>query len=189
MSEEHSRYPEALSWSESIDPVIDQCSPIRHAGPMSASVSAREIARANVTAAIKEAARHRVAVEGAVKLSVRAVARDVGMVSSAVYRYFPTRGMTSSQRSSSTPMTPWGRLSSGLMLPSHRTTSGSGGGRCASRSGAGPEHIRTSTRSSSARRSRDYQAPQDSHRAGGARPDRPRWGPSSTRGRSVPSTQ
>lgn len=58
---------------------------------MSASVSAREIARANVTAAIKEAARHRVAIEGAVKLSVRAVARDVGMVSSAVYRYFPTR--------------------------------------------------------------------------------------------------
>ena len=58
---------------------------------MNASVSARELARANVTAAIKDAARNRVAVEGAAKLSVRAVARDVGMVSSAVYRYFPTR--------------------------------------------------------------------------------------------------
>ncbi len=58
---------------------------------MNASVSARELARANVTAAIKDAARSRVAVEGAAKLSVRAVARDVGMVSSAVYRYFPTR--------------------------------------------------------------------------------------------------
>ncbi len=58
---------------------------------MNASVSARKLARANVTTAIKAAARHRVAVEGASKLSVRAVARDVGMVSSAVYRYFPTR--------------------------------------------------------------------------------------------------
>src|ERR1700712_1017958 len=62
-----------------------------HAQGMNASVSARELARANVTTAIKEAARHRVVVEGASKLSVRAVARDVGMVSSAVYRYFPTR--------------------------------------------------------------------------------------------------
>jgi len=58
---------------------------------MNVSVSARELARANVTAAIKDAARHRLAVDGAAKLSVRAVARDVGMVSSAVYRYFPTR--------------------------------------------------------------------------------------------------
>lgn len=58
---------------------------------MSAGVTARGMARANLTGAIKDAARHRVAVHGAVKLSVRAVARDVGMVSSAVYRYFPTR--------------------------------------------------------------------------------------------------
>lgn len=58
---------------------------------MNAAVTARELARANLTGAIKDAARHRVAVDGAVKLSVRAVARDVGMVSSAVYRYFPTR--------------------------------------------------------------------------------------------------
>ena len=58
---------------------------------MNASVTARELARASLTDAIKDAARRRVATEGAVKLSVRAVARDVGMVSSAVYRYFPTR--------------------------------------------------------------------------------------------------
>jgi AcrR family transcriptional regulator len=70
---------------------IDRRSRLGHDGDMNASVSARELARANVTAAIKTAARRRVAVDGAAKLSVRAVARDVGMVSSAVYRYFPTR--------------------------------------------------------------------------------------------------
>ena len=58
---------------------------------MNASVTAREMARASLTQSIKDAARQRVAMEGAVRLSVRAVARDVGMVSSAVYRYFPTR--------------------------------------------------------------------------------------------------
>lgn len=58
---------------------------------MNASVTARELARASLTAAIKDAARRQVAREGAARLSVRAVAREVGMVSSAVYRYFPTR--------------------------------------------------------------------------------------------------
>ncbi|MET3805706.1 AcrR family transcriptional regulator [Nakamurella sp. UYEF19] len=58
---------------------------------MNASVTARELARASLTAAIKDAARSQVAEEGAARLSFRAVAREVGMVSSAVYRYFPTR--------------------------------------------------------------------------------------------------
>ncbi len=58
---------------------------------MSASVTAREIARANLTEVIKDAARHQLAVEGPGRLSVRAVAREIGMVSSALYRYFPTR--------------------------------------------------------------------------------------------------
>lgn len=52
---------------------------------------ARERARAEVTAAIKDEARRRLAKEGAVKLSLRAVARELGMVSSALYRYFPSR--------------------------------------------------------------------------------------------------
>ncbi|MEU5162773.1 TetR/AcrR family transcriptional regulator [Streptomyces sp. NPDC020875] len=52
---------------------------------------ARERARAEVTAAIKDAARRRVATEGAAGLSLRAVARELGMVSSALYRYFPSR--------------------------------------------------------------------------------------------------
>ena len=58
---------------------------------MSASVTARELARASLTTSIKDAARRQLALEGAARLSVRAVAREVGMVSSAVYRYFPTR--------------------------------------------------------------------------------------------------
>ncbi len=61
------------------------------AAAMTASGTARALARANLVAAIKQAARDQIAVEGAARLSVRAVAREVGMVSSAVYRYFPTR--------------------------------------------------------------------------------------------------
>ncbi|GGS99275.1 TetR/AcrR family transcriptional regulator [Streptomyces chromofuscus] len=52
---------------------------------------ARARARIEVTAAIKDEARRQLAAEGAVKLSLRAVARELGMVSSAVYRYFPSR--------------------------------------------------------------------------------------------------
>ncbi|NUL04740.1 TetR family transcriptional regulator, partial [Streptomyces lunaelactis] len=49
---------------------------------------ARERARIEVTAAIKDEARKQLAAEGAAKLSLRAVARELGMVSSALYRYF-----------------------------------------------------------------------------------------------------
>ncbi|NGN67736.1 TetR/AcrR family transcriptional regulator [Streptomyces sp. A7024] len=58
---------------------------------MPALQGARERARAEVTSAIKEEARRRLAEEGAAKLSLRAVARELGMVSSALYRYFPSR--------------------------------------------------------------------------------------------------
>ncbi|WP_326696213.1 TetR/AcrR family transcriptional regulator [Streptomyces sp. NBC_01754] len=58
---------------------------------MSAIRGARERARIEVTAAIKEEARRQLAADGAVKLSLRAVARELGMVSSALYRYFPSR--------------------------------------------------------------------------------------------------
>lgn len=47
--------------------------------------------RAELTAEIKETARRHLAAEGASNLSLRAVARDMGMVSSALYRYFPSR--------------------------------------------------------------------------------------------------
>ncbi|MEU5665811.1 TetR/AcrR family transcriptional regulator [Streptomyces longwoodensis] len=52
---------------------------------------ARARARTEVTAAIKEEARRQLAAEGAARLSLRAVARELGMVSSALYRYFPSR--------------------------------------------------------------------------------------------------
>jgi AcrR family transcriptional regulator len=53
--------------------------------------TARALARQTVTAEILAAARTRLTGEGPAALSLRAVARDVGMVSSAVYRYFPSR--------------------------------------------------------------------------------------------------
>ena len=52
--------------------------------------SAREIARAQITEQIKQIARAQLAVAGP-DLSLRAVARELGMVSSAVYRYFASR--------------------------------------------------------------------------------------------------
>lgn len=53
--------------------------------------TARERARVEITAEILAAARERLTREGPGELSLRAVARDVGMVSSAVYRYFASR--------------------------------------------------------------------------------------------------
>ncbi len=53
--------------------------------------TARERVRAELTAEITDAARRQLAEVGAAALSLRAVAREIGMVSSAVYRYFPSR--------------------------------------------------------------------------------------------------
>src|SRR3954447_18755482 len=53
-----------------------------------ASIRAR--VRAEMIEEITQVARRHLASDGAT-LSLRAVARDVGMVSSAVYRYFPSR--------------------------------------------------------------------------------------------------
>lgn len=53
--------------------------------------TARERARAEITAEILDTARLHLARDGAAALSLRAVARDLGMVSSAVYRYVPNR--------------------------------------------------------------------------------------------------
>jgi AcrR family transcriptional regulator len=58
---------------------------------MNASRSARERIRAELTREITEIARRHLTTEGAAGLSLRAVARDLGMVSSAIYRYFPSR--------------------------------------------------------------------------------------------------
>jgi AcrR family transcriptional regulator len=57
----------------------------------SASRTARERARAELTREIKEEARRQLAASGAQGLSLRSVARELGMVSSALYRYFSSR--------------------------------------------------------------------------------------------------
>ncbi|KRC63379.1 TetR family transcriptional regulator [Aeromicrobium sp. Root236] len=53
--------------------------------------TARERARAEITAEILAAARAQLGEVGPSQLSLRAVAREVGMVSSAVYRYYASR--------------------------------------------------------------------------------------------------
>lgn len=59
--------------------------------PMSLIRNATARAHAEVSLAIKEEARRQLAAGGAAKLSLRAVARELGMVSSALYRFFPSR--------------------------------------------------------------------------------------------------
>ncbi|KDN23941.1 TetR/AcrR family transcriptional regulator [Amycolatopsis rifamycinica] len=58
---------------------------------MTVTRTARERARAELTQEIKDEARRQLAEVGAHGLSLRAVARELGMVSSAIYRYFPSR--------------------------------------------------------------------------------------------------
>jgi AcrR family transcriptional regulator len=53
--------------------------------------TARERARLEITQEILDTGRAHLARDGAAALSLRAVARDLGMVSSAVYRYVPNR--------------------------------------------------------------------------------------------------
>jgi AcrR family transcriptional regulator len=55
------------------------------------AATARQRARAELTREIKEEARRQLAVAGVGGLSLRAVASELGMVSSALYRYFPSR--------------------------------------------------------------------------------------------------
>ncbi len=59
--------------------------------PDNAPKTARARVRAELTGEIKDVARRHVAEAGSGSLSLRAVARELGMVSSAIYRYFPSR--------------------------------------------------------------------------------------------------
>ena len=59
--------------------------------PTSAPRTARARAREELTREIVDTARNHLSSDGAAGLSLRAVARELGMVSSAVYRYFPSR--------------------------------------------------------------------------------------------------
>lgn len=58
---------------------------------MNAGRTARERARIELARQIKDNARAQLGKSGAHSLSLRAIARDMGMVSSALYRYFPSR--------------------------------------------------------------------------------------------------
>jgi AcrR family transcriptional regulator len=58
---------------------------------VNASRTARERARAELTREIKDEARRQLAAAGAARLSLRSVARSLGLVSSALYRYYPSR--------------------------------------------------------------------------------------------------
>lgn len=64
---------------------------MRHMTETSAPRTAREHARLELTRAITASARRQLAEVGPAALSVRAVARELGMASSATYRYFRTR--------------------------------------------------------------------------------------------------
>ncbi|MCW2605118.1 MAG: putative transcriptional regulator, TetR family, partial [Pseudonocardiales bacterium] len=64
---------------------------IRPVTAPSAPRTARARVREELTREIKDAARRHLGESGPFGLSLRAVAREVGMVSSAVYRYFPSR--------------------------------------------------------------------------------------------------
>lgn len=55
------------------------------------AAGARARVRAELTREIADVARRHLASDGAAALSLRAVAREMGMASSAVYRYFPSR--------------------------------------------------------------------------------------------------
>src|ERR1700761_4455649 len=59
--------------------------------PNGAPRTARERARAGLTRGIQEEGGRQLADAGANGLSLRAVARELGMVSSALYRYYPSR--------------------------------------------------------------------------------------------------
>lgn len=58
---------------------------------MGAAATARAMARAEITRQITDAARRQLAEAGAGALSLRSVARELGMASSALYRYFANR--------------------------------------------------------------------------------------------------
>jgi AcrR family transcriptional regulator len=58
---------------------------------MTAPLNARARVRAELTREIVSAAQEELACEGAAAVSLRAVARRLGMVPSALYRYFPNR--------------------------------------------------------------------------------------------------
>lgn len=71
--------------------VTESAEEISDPTPTSKQPGARARVRAQLTAEIKALARQQLAVDGASALSLRAIARDMDMASSAIYRYFASR--------------------------------------------------------------------------------------------------
>ena len=69
----------------------EHCSVFCHTVQMAAHRTARALAREKITADIIDEGRRQLAEHGAAGLSLRSVARELGMVSSAVYRYVANR--------------------------------------------------------------------------------------------------
>jgi AcrR family transcriptional regulator len=67
--------------------IQEQCSRFWHTGP----VGKRQQARDRIEAQIIEVGRRHLVTDGAAGLSLRAIAREIGLVSSAVYRYVASR--------------------------------------------------------------------------------------------------
>jgi AcrR family transcriptional regulator len=74
-----------------VSDAADQAEQSQPGRPPSLPRTARERARAEITGEILAAARGYLATDGAPALSLRAIARDLGMASSALYRYFKSR--------------------------------------------------------------------------------------------------
>ncbi len=111
----------------------------------SAGRTARERARAELTQEIKQEARRQLAAHGAQGLSLRAVARELGMVSSALYRYFPSRDdlLTALIIDAYVAL---GEAAEAASASGRPRTSAAAGPRPATRSGTGRSRTRTSTR-------------------------------------------
>lgn len=71
--------------------LLSNWSAIRYAGGVTTTTGLRARVRAELLEEIKRLSREQIARAGPTSLSLRAVARELGMASSAVYRYYPSR--------------------------------------------------------------------------------------------------
>ena len=119
----------------------------------SAPRTARALARAELTRAILDRASVQLAEVGPAALSVRQIARDLEMASSAVYRYFPSRDALLTALLDPRPSTTSARRSRTATPAPTATTCAAAGSASRTGSGAGRSRTRTSTPSPTAHRS------------------------------------
>ena len=71
--------------------MLSNWSVIRYSGAVTTTTGLRARVRAELLEEIKRLSREQIAREGPTSLSLRAVSRELGMASSAIYRYYPSR--------------------------------------------------------------------------------------------------